>query len=127
MLEHRWSERLVTDREPVIIATGNDSVPATLCDASLGGLYLETDAKLAKNASVQILLRMSNDNHAEWCRLQAVVVHQSDRGVGVLVDISKHQARHTLQALVQHYQERRLASQTSPANARQQAHQISNA
>jgi hypothetical protein len=84
-LERRWSTRknLYVNIDLQVPAYYKRIIPATLLDISLGGAFIGTQVPLPPNTTLAIKLKLPGGFIRNGFRLNARLVHNTPRGVGV--------------------------------------------
>lgn len=107
MIEHRWNERIKTDHKVLLITNNNDKIDGSLSNISLYGGYVETAEPLSKGTGLHIRFVLPEQAPPTLCELSALVVHQSEQGVGLIINPSQTEAIECVQELLQYYRARR--------------------
>lgn len=84
-MEHRWSSRKPLSGSVVVECPRVGLVRATMCDVSLGGMFVETGTTtLPLNAPISVVFNLtSNKSDGDYC-LPAMIVRHTSKGSGVM-------------------------------------------
>lgn len=99
MLEHRWGRRIATNFKVMLKAGRRGHIPAIIRNISLYGLFVETRARLDPGNAVTLSFRDPDGEQTEQKELSALVIHHTEHGMGLMVDIKAPAARQLLQSL----------------------------
>lgn len=93
--------RITTDVDVTLFKRGEYQGKGTIGNVSLRGLWVETAVEFDKNSVVQLRLSLPDEHDSvENYRLWGTVVHSSDKGIGLHVDILHPASDAGLQAVI---------------------------
>ena len=84
-MEHRWSARKPLQRSIVVDCPRIGLAAVTMCDVSLGGMFVETGRLLLPlDAPVVVAFNLARSEQHDDFRLQAMVVRHTPAGAGLM-------------------------------------------
>jgi hypothetical protein len=110
MIEHRWSGRLNIDHRALLVSDRNQIAVGKIRNISLYGMYVETTSRLPENACVQVQFVLPGDRQETDRHVSALVVHQHDDGVGLIINSSHHQAAARIRSLLHYCKNKRVGA-----------------
>ena len=85
-MEHRWNARTAVAAHAIVYHPRLGSCVGSVCDASLGGAFIELGGdEYPRNTRVTLSLPFVDARGSELLQLRAVVVRADDAGVGVML------------------------------------------
>lgn len=83
-MEHRCGERVAITVPALVGIYAGGWVPSTIRNVSAGGLFIETSARVFRNAFLVISTHLNCPDTMRRYRFPALVVHRCDDGVGLM-------------------------------------------
>jgi hypothetical protein len=82
-METRHSERVETSLPVILHALDGTRIPGVVRNVGTKGLFVKTNRSLDVDSEVTVTLDLSRDRGAMRQRIEGVVVHSRDEGIGL--------------------------------------------
>lgn len=101
-MEHRCNARRPVSLDAVFESRALGRITCRVRDIGLGGVLVETSRlRPALNSIVALSFAVPVDGVSQWCRVLAIVVHHTDRGVGLMFEDLSPDTRMTVKCLIE--------------------------
>ena len=100
-MEHRCNVRHPVSLDTVIRSRTGDRIPGRIKNISLGGVFIEAGLQRpALNTRVELSFSLPLNGGSHPCRIAAMVVQRTRRGVGLMFEDLSPETRAALKALL---------------------------
>jgi hypothetical protein len=101
-VEHRCNVRHPASLDTVIESRAGHRIPGRIKNLSLGGVFIETGRnRPALNTIVDLSFSLPLNGSSYPCRISAMVVQQTERGMGVMFEELSPETRAALKTLIE--------------------------
>ncbi len=101
-MEHRCNVRRPVSLDAVVESRALGRIPCRVRNIGLGGVFVETPRlKPAVNSIVELSFVAPLDGTSQCCRMLAIVVHHTERGVGLMFEELSPEMRMVVKCLTE--------------------------